>query len=164
MPRDSQPPALTHLDDQGRARMVNVTAKPATHRFARARGIIRMQATTLQAIRNNTLTKGDALSVARVAGIMAAKRTSDLIPLCHPIPLSDVQVTCTLDDALPGVRVQATAETTAQTGVEMEAVVAVSVTLVTIFDMSKGIDKTMEVGEISVVEKRGGKSGDWVKT
>lgn len=144
--------------------MVNVTAKPATHRFARARGIIRMQATTLQAIRNNTLTKGDALSVARVAGIMAAKRTSDLIPLCHPIPLSDVQVTCTLDDALPGVRVQATAETTAQTGVEMEAVVAVSVTLVTIFDMSKGIDKTMEVGEISVVEKRGGKSGDWVKT
>ncbi|MFN8571113.1 MAG: cyclic pyranopterin monophosphate synthase MoaC [Gemmatimonadaceae bacterium] len=154
---------LTHTDASGQARMVNVGGKPATARFARARGVIQMQQSTLSAIRDNTLKKGDALSVARIAGIMAAKRTSDLVPLCHQIPLADVQVQCTLDDALPGVCVEATAETTAQTGVEMEALVAVSVTLVTIFDMAKGIDKTMEIGQISVTEKRGGKSGDWSK-
>lgn len=154
---------LTHTDASGQARMVNVGDKPVSHRLARARGIIQMQHATLSTIRANTLKKGDALAVARIAGIQAAKRTSDLVPLCHQIPLSDVQVQCTLDDTIPGIRVEATAETTAQTGVEMEALVAVSVTLVTIFDMAKGIDKTMEIGQISVTEKRGGKSGDWSK-
>ena len=154
---------LTHVDDAGQARMVNVSAKSTTHRFARARGVIRMAAATVDAIRANTLKKGDAIGVARVAGIMAAKRTSDLVPLCHPIPITDLQVSCTLDDALPGIRVEATAETTAQTGVEMEAIVAVSVTLITLFDMAKGMDKTMELGEISLIEKRGGKSGDFIR-
>ncbi|MEP7347996.1 MAG: cyclic pyranopterin monophosphate synthase MoaC [Gemmatimonadaceae bacterium] len=152
---------LTHSDEAGQARMVNITGKEATHRVARARGRIRMLPATLEAIRANVLKKGDAISIARVAGIMAAKRTSDLIPLCHPIPLTDLQVTCALDDTLPGIIVEASAETTAQTGVEMEALVAVNVTLITLYDMAKGIDKTMELGEIFVVEKRGGKSGDW---
>ena len=152
---------LTHSDDAGQARMVNITDKKATHRMARARGAIRMLPATLDAIRANTLRKGDAVSVARVAGILAAKRTSELVPLCHPIPLTDLQVTCTLDNALPGIWVEATAETTAQTGVEMEALVAVNVTLITLFDMAKGVDKSMELGQICVVEKRGGKSGDW---
>ena len=152
---------LTHTDESGQARMVNITDKSATHRVARALGVIKMLPATLEAIRANSLKKGDAISVARVAGIMAAKRTSDLVPLCHPIPITDLQVTCALDDALPGIVVEATAETTAQTGIEMEAVVAVSVTLITLYDMAKGVDKTMELGQIRVVEKRGGKSGDW---
>jgi cyclic pyranopterin phosphate synthase len=152
---------LTHSDDAGQARMVNITEKSATRRTARARGAITMLPATLEAIRANSLKKGDAISIARVAGIMAAKRTSDLVPLCHPIPLTDLQVSCALDDALPGVWVEASAETTAQTGVEMEALVAVNVTLITLYDMAKGIDKTMEFGHICVVEKRGGKSGDW---
>jgi cyclic pyranopterin phosphate synthase len=154
---------LSHTDDHGHARMVDVTGKPATERLARARGVIRMQRETLEAIRDNTVKKGDVLAVARVAGIMAAKRTADLIPLCHPIPLTDVGLTIELDDSLPGVRVNATAKTTARTGVEMEAVLATSVTLVTIFDMVKGLDRTLEIGEITVTEKRGGKSGDWIR-
>jgi len=155
---------LTHSDEAGNARMVNVTGKAITLRYARARGMIRMQPSTLAAIRDNTLKKGDAISVARVAGILAAKRTSDLVPLCHPVPLTDVQVSCALDDSLPGVAVEASAETTAQTGVEMEALTAVSVTLITLYDMAKGIDKTMVIGDICLVEKRGGKSGDWRRT
>jgi cyclic pyranopterin phosphate synthase len=153
--------SLSHLDPSGQARMVNVGDKPVTRRLARADGAIRMKPETLAAIRDNTLKKGDALSVAKIAGIMAAKKTAELIPLCHPIALTDVQVSLRLDDELPGVRVEATAETTAQTGVEMEAIVAVSVTLVTLYDMTKAIDKTLEVGQISLVEKRGGRSGDW---
>ncbi len=154
---------LTHTDASGQARMVNVGGKPATARFARARGVIQMQQSTLSAIRDNTLKKGDALSVARIAGIMAAKRTSDLVPLCHQIPLADVQVQCTLDDALPGVCVEATAETTAQTGVEMEALTAVSVAALTVYDMCKSADKNIVLDRIRLEAKSGGKSGDFVR-
>jgi len=134
---------LTHVGPAGEARMVDVSAKPETARQARAAGSIRMQASTLAAIRDNALAKGDVLSVAKVAGIMAAKRTAELIPLCHPIPLSDVQVTLTLDEGLPGVRVETTARTTAQTGVEMEAITAAAVALITVYDMAKAADKHM---------------------
>ena len=154
---------LTHVDDSGKARMVDVSGKAVTERVARARGAITMGASTLELIRRNQIAKGDVLGVARVAGIMAAKRTSELVPLCHPIGLSDVQVDLSLDDSLPGVRVEVTAKTAAQTGVEMEAIVGVSVSLVTLYDMVKGVDMHMEIGQISVVEKRGGKSGDWVR-
>jgi len=143
--------------------MVDVSAKPVTNRLARASGAIRMQPTTLDAIRSNVTRKGDVIAVARVAGIMASKRTAELIPLCHPIPLADVDLTIDLDETLPGVRVTATAKTAAQTGVEMEAIVAASVTLLTIFDMVKGLDRDLEIGEISVIEKQGGKSGHWVR-
>lgn len=154
---------LTHTDGSGQARMVNVSDKERSHRFARARGIIKMRQATLDAIRDNTLKKGDALSVAKIAGIMAAKRTSELVPLCHSLSLTDVQITLELDSQIPGIRVEATAETTGETGVEMEAIVGVSVTLITLYDMAKGIDKEMELGEISLIEKRGGRSGHWVK-
>jgi cyclic pyranopterin phosphate synthase len=154
---------MTHFDSSGRARMVDITGKPVTERLARAIGCIRMQPATLEAIRAGTTKKGDVVAVARVAGIMAAKRTAELIPLCHPIPLTDVDLTIELDDTLPGVRATATAKTAAQTGVEMEAVVAVSVTLITLFDMVKGLDRDLMIGEISVVEKQGGKSGHWVR-
>ncbi len=141
--------------------MVDVSAKPATARTARAAGSIRMSADALRAIRDNTLAKGDVLSVARIAGIQAAKRTADLIPLCHPLPLTDVQVRFTLDDALPGVRCEAEARTVAGTGVEMEAMVAVSVALVTVYDMTKSIDKGMQIDGVRLLEKTGGKSGTW---
>ncbi len=154
---------LTHADDSGRARMVDVSGKAVTERVARARGAITLGAATLELIRRNQIAKGDVLGVARVAGIMAAKRTSELVPLCHPIGLSDVQVDLSLDESLPGVRVEVTAKTAAQTGVEMEAIVGVSVSLITLYDMVKGVDMHMEIGQISVVEKRGGKSGDWVR-
>ncbi|HEX6050046.1 MAG TPA: cyclic pyranopterin monophosphate synthase MoaC [Gemmatimonadaceae bacterium] len=155
---------LSHVDPEGRARMVDVSAKPVSARWARATGSIRMRRETLAAIRTNTVAKGDVLGVARLAGIMAAKRTSELIPLCHPIPLSDVTVDITFDDTLPGLRVEASAKTAAQTGVEMEAIIAVSVTLVTVYDMAKAIDKSMVIGEISLAEKAGGRSGHWVRT
>ncbi|HEX9565171.1 MAG TPA: cyclic pyranopterin monophosphate synthase MoaC [Gemmatimonadaceae bacterium] len=154
---------MSHFDQTGRARMVDISAKPVTNRLARASGAIRMQPTTLDAIRSNVTRKGDVIAVARVAGIMASKRTAELIPLCHPIPLADVDLTIDLDETLPGVRVTATAKTAAQTGVEMEAIVAASVTLLTIFDMVKGLDRDLEIGEISVIEKQGGKSGHWVR-
>ncbi|MDF2775464.1 MAG: Molybdenum cofactor biosynthesis bacterial-type [Geminicoccaceae bacterium] len=144
--------------------MVDVSAKPVSARWARATGSIRMRRETLAAIRSNAIAKGDVLGVARLAGIMAAKRTSELIPLCHPIPLSDVTVDITVDDTLPGLRVDASAKTAAQTGVEMEAIIAVSVTLVTVYDMAKAIDKSMVIGEISLAEKVGGRSGHWVRT
>lgn len=154
---------LTHVDASGKARMVDVSGKGTTARFARATGAIAMKPETLEAIRNNGIAKGDVLGVARVAGIMAAKKTPDLIPLCHQLPLSSVQVDFELDASLPGVRVTASVTTQAQTGVEMEAILAVSVTLVTLYDMAKGVDKGMRIGEISLQEKRGGKSGDWVR-
>ena len=154
---------MTHFDSTGRARMVDITAKPVTERMAKASGVIRMKAETLAAIRDGATRKGDVIAVARIAGIMAAKRTSELVPLCHPIPLTDVDLTIDLDDSLPGARVTASAKTAAQTGVEMEAVVAASVTLITIFDMVKGLDRDLEIGEITVTEKHGGKSGDWVR-
>lgn len=156
-------PDLTHLDETGTARMVDVSNKPATERLARASGAITMAPATLQAIRDNTLKKGDALSVARVAGIMAAKRTAELIPLCHQLSLADVQVDLSLDDSLPGIRAQSTVVTVAGTGVEMEAIVAVSVALITIYDMAKGVDKLMEIGEICLHEKRGGRSGHFIR-
>src|SRR5881398_484466 len=132
---------LTHVDREGRARMVDVTPKSETHRVATAGGCIRMKAATLDAIRGNMVSKGDVLGVARIAGIMAAKKTAELIPLCHPLPLHDVDVVLTLDASLPGVRVEATSQTVARTGVEMESLTAVSVALLTVYDMAKGIDR-----------------------
>lgn len=154
---------LTHVDDAGKAQMVDISAKSTTERMARARGCIRMKPETLASIRDNSIAKGDVLAVAKIAGIMGAKRTPDLIPLCHPISLSDIQVQLHLDSTLPGIWVEATAKTAGQTGVEMEAIVAVSVSLVTLYDMAKGVDKGMEIGQIALTEKRGGKSGDWVR-
>src|SRR5690349_4756091 len=155
---------LSHIDAQGRAKMVDVSSKQVTARMARATGSSRMKPETLAAIRSNAVAKGDVLGVARIAGIMAAKRTSELIPLCHPLPLSDVSVDFTIDDELPGLRVEATAKTAAQTGVEMEALVAVSVSLVTVYDMAKAVDKSMVIGAISLAEKLGGKSGHWKRS
>ena len=123
-----------------------------------------MRRETLDAIRANAIAKGDVLGVARLAGIMAAKRTSELIPLCHPISLSDIRVDITIDESLPGLRVEAAAKTAAQTGVEMEAIIAVSVTLVTVYDMAKAVDKSMVIGEILLAEKLGGRSGHWTRT
>jgi cyclic pyranopterin monophosphate synthase len=155
---------LTHVDAQGRARMVDVSDKPVSARMARATGSIRMQRATLDAIRANALAKGDVLGVARLAGIMAAKRTAELIPLCHPIALTDLRVDISIDDTLPGLQVEATAKTAAQTGVEMEALVAVSVSLVTVYDMAKAVDRSMVIGEISLAEKVGGRSGHWQRS
>jgi len=156
-------PDLTHVDNTGTARMVDVSKKPATERLARASGVITMAPATLQAIRDNTLKKGDVLGVSRVAGIMAAKRTAELIPLCHQLPLADIQIDLTLDDSLPGVRAESTVVTVASTGVEMEAIIAVSVALITIYDMVKGVDKGTIIGEICLNEKRGGRSGHYIR-
>lgn len=139
--------------------MVDVSAKPETARMARASGSIRMLPATLAAIQENSLKKGDVLAVARTAGIMAAKRTSDLIPLCHPVALTDIQIDIRPDTALPGLRVEATARTFGRTGVEMEAISAVCVTLITVLDMAKAVDKAMVVSDIMLVEKTGGASG-----
>lgn len=154
---------LSHIAADGTARMVDVSAKGDTARMARATGAIAMEAATLDAIVANTLAKGDVLSVARLAGIMAAKRTSDLIPLCHPIALTDVAVTLTPDRSLPGVRVETIARTIGRTGVEMEALVAASVALLTIYDMAKAIDRGMTIGEIGLAEKTGGASGAFAR-
>ena len=152
---------LSHIGPDSEARMVDVGAKPETRREARAAGEIRMSAETLDAIRSASLAKGDVLAVAKVAGIMAAKRTADLIPLCHPLPLTDVDVRISEDEALPGLVVEATARTVGRTGVEMEALTAVSVTLLTIYDMAKSLDKRMSLGRIRLLEKSGGRSGPW---
>jgi cyclic pyranopterin phosphate synthase len=152
---------LTHVDAEGRARMVDVTAKAETHRVATAGGTIRMKAATLDAIRGHMMAKGDVIGVARIAGVMAAKRTAELIPLCHQLPLHDVDVVLTLDASLPGVRVEATSQTVARTGVEMEALTAVSVALLTIYDMAKAIDRDMVIGDIVLLAKTGGKTGPW---
>ena len=152
---------LSHVDAEGRARMVDVTAKAETHRVATAAGTIRMRAATLDAIRGNQVAKGDVLGVARLAGIMAAKKTAELIPLCHPLPLHDVDVRLTLDSSLPGVRVEVTSQTVARTGVEMEALTAASVALLTVYDMAKAIDREMIIGDIVLLAKTGGKDGPW---
>jgi cyclic pyranopterin phosphate synthase len=154
---------LSHVAPDGTARMVDVSAKPDSPRMARATGRIAMQPATLEAIAHNTLKKGDVLGVARVAGIMAAKRTSDLIPLCHPLPLHDLAVSFTVDAELPGIRVEAVARTVGKTGVEMEALVAASVALLTIYDMAKAIDRGMVIGDISLAEKTGGTGGDYAR-
>ena len=152
---------LTHVDDEGAARMVDVSAKDETLRTARARGSIRMNSEALAAIRLQKIRKGDVLSVARLAGIMAAKKTSDLVPLCHPLLLDEVRVELDLDPKLPGVVVESAVRTTGKTGVEMEAIVAVTVALVTVYDMAKSLDRSMVIGDISLVEKTGGRSGTY---
>ncbi len=153
-------PTLTHLDEAGRARMVDVGHKPATERVAVAKGEVHMRPETLALIRAGALKKGDVLTVAEIAGVMAAKRTSDLIPLCHPLPLTQVTVELTLREDLPGVEITATARTVAQTGVEMEALTAVSVAALTVYDMAKAAEKTMRLTNIRLVRKHGGQSGD----
>ena len=150
---------LSHVTNSGRASMVNVGAKTVTERLARTEGRITMSAAAFKAIRGNAIKKGDVLAVARIAGIQAAKRTAELIPLCHPLALTDVQVELTLDAKLPGVRAACTVRTVGQTGVEMEALTAVSVALLTIYDMAKAVDKSMTITGIRLLEKRGGKSG-----
>lgn len=153
-------PKLTHIDESGHARMVDVAAKPDTTRIAVAKGEVQMQAATLELIRAGAFKKGDVLTVAQIAGIMGAKRTSELIPLCHPLPLTKIDVDLSLDDSIPGVVITATAKTIGKTGVEMEALTAVSVAALTIYDMAKAAEKTMKIQNIRLVEKHGGQSGD----
>lgn len=150
---------LTHLDEEGSARMVDVSAKAVTAREAIATGRIGMTREAAAAIAQGLVKKGDVLAVARVAGIMGAKRTADLIPLCHPIALSSVEIAFALDD--DGVTVTATARSAGQTGVEMEALTAVTITLLTIYDMAKALDKAMVIGGVKLLAKSGGKSGEW---
>jgi cyclic pyranopterin phosphate synthase len=152
---------LTHFDKGGRAHMVDVTDKQVTDRLAVATGAVRMQVGTLALVREGRAGKGDVLGTARLAGIMAAKRTADLIPLCHPLPLSKVTIELEPDEALPGVRITATVRTTGRTGVEMEALTAVSVAALTIYDMLKAAEKGMEIEGIRLALKEGGKSGRW---
>jgi cyclic pyranopterin phosphate synthase len=154
---------LSHVDADGTARMVDVSAKPETARMARATGQITMSAATLAAIVGNTVAKGDVLGVARVAAIMAAKRTAELIPLCHPLPLNDVSVAFVTDSALPGVRIEATVRTIGRTGVEMEALAAATIGLLTVYDMAKAIDKSMVINDISLAEKTGGAGGRYAR-
>lgn len=154
---------LTHLDEQGKARMVDVGAKPDTERVAVAAGSVTMQPETMRLIRDGALKKGDVLTVARIAGIMAAKRTFELIPLCHPIPLTHIDVALTLDESSSVVRITATARTIGKTGVEMEALTAVTVAALTVYDMAKAVDRAMVIGEICLLEKHGGQHGDYVR-
>jgi cyclic pyranopterin phosphate synthase len=152
---------LSHVGPGGEARMVDVSNKEPTDRIARATGMIRMNAETLAAIRENSVAKGDVVTVAKIAGVLAAKRTAELIPLCHQLPLTDVQVALTPDDSLPGLRCEATVKTTGKTGVEMEAITAVAVTLITVYDMTKAMDKGMSITDICLLEKSGGRTGTW---
>lgn len=153
---------LTHLDSQGRARMVDVGGKPVTERVAVARGEVLMRPETLALIREGALKKGDVLAVAQIAGVMAAKRTAELIPLCHPLAINQVVVDIHPDETLPGVRITATVKTSGKTGVEMEALTAVSVAALTVYDMAKAAEKTMRITNVRLVEKHGGRSGDVV--
>ena len=155
---------LTHLDDEGRAHMVDVGDKDASTRHAVAVGEVHMAAETLDLIRRGALKKGDALSVAQVAGVQAAKRTAELIPFCHPLPLDHVSVDFELDEDLPGVRITASVRNTGKTGVEMEALTAVSVAALTIYDMAKAAQKSMRIENLRLVKKTGGKSGDYVES
>jgi cyclic pyranopterin phosphate synthase len=156
-----EPPQLTHLDSAGSARMVDVGAKPATERRAVARAVVRVSRATAAAVLAGDAPKGDVLSVAQIAGIQAAKRTSELIPLCHPLALSFVGVEGSVDAEAGEIRLTAEARTTGPTGVEMEALTAASVAALTIYDMVKGIERGAEIAEVVLVEKSGGKSGDW---
>ncbi|SHM81084.1 cyclic pyranopterin monophosphate synthase MoaC [Rhizobacter sp. OV335] len=164
-PAQSLPPSdptLTHFDAQGQAHMVDVSAKAETHRIARAAGVIRMLPATLALIQGGTAKKGDVIGIARIAAIQASKRTAELIPLCHPLPITKVAVDFEIDAAQNLVRCIAQVETLGRTGVEMEALTAVQVGLLTVYDMCKAVDRGMVMGEIRVLEKHGGKSGDWV--
>jgi cyclic pyranopterin phosphate synthase len=156
-----EPKPLTHVGADGEARMVNVSDKAATDRIAIAEGRVRMGASTLATILAGDAKKGDVIGAARIAAIMAAKKTSDLIPLCHPVALTKVSVDIAPDNALPGLTVRAEARCVGQTGVEMEALTAVSVACLTIYDMAKAIDRGMSIEGLRLIEKRGGKSGEW---
>jgi cyclic pyranopterin phosphate synthase len=151
---------LTHLDEAGRARMVDVGHKPDSERMAIAKGEIVMQPRTLELIREGAIKKGDVLTVAQLAGVMAAKRTAELIPLCHPLPLTHVDIEFEFQADLPGISISAVARTVGKTGVEMEALTAVSVAALTIYDMAKAVEKTMRIQNIRLIEKHGGQSGD----
>ncbi|MCE7949219.1 MAG: cyclic pyranopterin monophosphate synthase MoaC [Chloroflexi bacterium CFX4] len=153
---------LTHLDENGTAHMVDVGSKPETERLAVAGGEVLMQPETLRLIAEGALKKGDVLSVAKIAGIMAAKRTSELIPLCHPLPLTHIEVTLTVDAVHNRILIQATARTVGKTGVEMEALTAVSVAALTLYDMAKAVDRAMRIQNIRLLEKHGGKSGSYL--
>jgi len=159
-PNELQP--LSHFDSTGQAHMVDIGAKPETVRLARARGSIKMAAATFSLIESGTAAKGDVLGIARIAAIQASKRTAELIPLCHPIALTHVEVAFSLDSARHSVTVEVSAETLGRTGVEMEALTAATVGLLTIYDMCKAIDRGMVIEHIGLLEKRGGKSGHWV--
>ena len=152
---------FTHIDTNGRVRMVDVTDKPASQRMARARANIKMQATTLQKIRDQKVQKGNVLETARIAGIMAAKKTADLIPMCHPLNLSHVSIDFFPDDASNVIGIEATARLVGQTGVEMEALTAAAVAALTVYDMCKSTDREMAITELRLVEKTGGKSGHY---
>lgn len=154
---------LSHVAPDGTARMVDVGGKPETARMARATGHISMTRATLDAIVGNTVAKGDVLGVARVAGIMAAKRTAELIPLCHPLALTDVRIELVTDSALPGVRVEAIVRTVGRTGVEMEALAGATIALLTVYDMAKAMDKSMVINEIALAEKTGGAGGPYAR-
>jgi cyclic pyranopterin phosphate synthase len=155
---------LTHFDAQGQAHMVDVSAKAETHRVARASGVIRMKPETFALVASGQAKKGDVIAVARIAAIQGAKRTADLVPLCHPLPITRVAVDFDLDESRSEVRCTAQVETFGRTGVEMEALTAVQVGLLTVYDMCKAADRGMVMDEIRVLKKSGGKSGDWVAT
>ena len=159
MPENSN--RLTHLDDAGRAHIVDVSEKAVTAREAAARSFVRMQPATLNAIVGGDVPKGDVLAVARIAGIQAAKKCSELIPLCHPLPLSSVKVDLVPDEHLPGVRIEASCKVTGQTGVEMEALTAASVAALTLYDMCKAMDRGMSIESTQLTHKSGGVSGEW---
>ena len=154
---------LSHVDDKGKARMVDVADKSESVRTARAEGWIRMSAEAFEKVEGNSGPKGDVLSTAELAGVCGAKRTADLIPLCHPIGLDHVQVRAELDKTLPGVRVDARAKAVGRTGVEMEALTAASVALLVVYDMTKAVGHDMEIGQVRLLEKTGGKKGTWVR-
>lgn len=154
---------LSHLDQAGRARMVDVSDKAATVRMAKAHGTLTCLTETLERVRAGTTLKGSVIATAELAGVMAAKRTAELIPLCHPLPLTGVKVEIQVDDALPGFRIESEVRTRAETGVEMETLTAVSVAALTLFDMLKAVDRTMVIGGIEVTAKTGGASGDWAR-
>lgn len=153
--------SLSHVDETGRARMVDVSGKPVTIRSATAEGVVRMSAEAFNLVEQNALAKGDVLGVAQVAGITAAKRTGDLIPLCHPLGLDEIAVAVAPDPALPGVRVKATVKTTGRTGVEMEALTAVAIACLTVYDMVKAVDRQSEIEYLRLIAKTGGTRGDW---
>jgi cyclic pyranopterin phosphate synthase len=155
-------PTLSHVDESGKAHMVDVGGKPESERMAVAAGEVLMRPDTFALIRDGALKKGDVLTVAQLAGILGAKKTSELIPLCHPLPLSQIEVSLALDEKLPGVTITATVRTTARTGVEMEALTAVAVAALTVYDMAKAADKAMRIQNVRLIEKHGGRSGDIV--
>ena len=156
-----RPKKLTHVDSAGRSRMVDVTGKEPTRRVARAEAFVMMSPSTLKLLRSNALPKGNALETARIAGIQAAKKTSDLIPLCHPLPLTHVDVSITI--VRGGVRLESTASTKAETGVEMEALAAAAIAALTLYDMCKAVEKGISIEKVRLLEKTGGKSGHWVR-